>query len=82
MPTGRSFKPLRMRNKYSSDVLCHSSIATEDQKKKGQDWMARYLQYQSYGGAKHLQHADPADILLPGIAASLLRECADVDFGS
>lgn len=26
--------------------------------------------YQSYGGAKHLQHPDPANVLLLGITAS------------
>lgn len=35
-----------------------------------QDGAGGSVLYQSYGGAKHLQHPDPADVLLLGITAS------------
>lgn len=45
----------------------------------GQDWVSCSVLH--HGAAKHLQHPDPADVLLLRITASF-RECADVNLGS
>lgn len=43
------------------------------------DWVSCSVLH--HGAAKHLQHPDPADVLLLRITASF-QECADVNLGS